>query len=90
MKPELTDEMVAGMDDMSEDQLREQHIAACGRHMLAAASAGDPVTARHWLDDMTAAIKQRSKAQVAAMEGCYFSAEGEKARLAARAGGAQQ
>ena len=87
MNPALNDEMVAGMDDMSEDHLRELHIAACGRHMLAAASAGDPVTARHWLDDMTAAIKQRSPAQVARMEGCYFSEEGEKARLAARAKG---
>lgn len=85
MTPALTDEMVAGMDDMSEDHLREVHIATCGRHMLAAAAAGDPVTARHWLDDMTAAIKQRSPAQVAAMEDCFFSVEGEKARLAARA-----
>lgn len=68
MNPALNDEMVAGMGDMSEDHLREQHIAACGRHMLAAASAGDPVTARHWLDDMTAAIKQRSPEQVARLE----------------------
>jgi len=87
VNPALTEEMVADMDDMSEDHKRELHIAACGRHMLAAAEAGDPVTARHWLDDMTAAIKQRSKAQVARMEGCYFSEEGEKARLAARAKG---
>jgi hypothetical protein len=68
------------------DAEREAHIAACGRHMLAAAAAGDTVTARHWLDDMVAAVKQRSPVQVAAMESCYFAAEGERARLAARAG----
>lgn len=66
------------------DEQREAHIAACGRHMLAAQAAGDAVTARHWLDEQNLAIKQRSPAQIARMEGCYFSAQGEQARLAAR------
>lgn len=70
------------------DEQREAHIAACGRHMLAAQAAGDAVTARHWLDEQTFAIKARSAAQVAKLEACYFSAEGERARLAARVKGA--
>ena len=87
MSPALTDEMVAGMDDMSEDHMRELHIAACGRRINAAYRAGDHTKARQWLDLQTQAVKARSPQQVARMEREYFSEEGERARLAARAGG---
>lgn len=87
MSPALTDEMVAGMDDMSEDRVREAHIAECGRQINAAYARGDHKKARQWLDMQTHAIKGRSPAQVARMERDYFSEEGERARLAARAKG---
>lgn len=90
MNPALTDEMVAGMDDMSEDHLREQHIAECGRQINAAYAKGNHKAARQWLDMQTQAVKARSPHQVARMEREYFSEDGERARLAARAGGAQQ
>lgn len=85
MTPALTDEMVAGMDDMSEDAIREAHIAECGRQINAAYARGNHVAARQWLDLQTQAVKARSPAQVAAMERDYFGEEGERARLAARA-----
>lgn len=83
MSPTLTDEMVAGMDDMSEDQVRENFIAECGRQINVAYRAGDHKTARRWLDLQTQAVKARSPAQVARMERCYFSEEGVRARHAA-------
>ncbi|MDQ0068298.1 hypothetical protein J2W34_000072 [Variovorax boronicumulans] len=58
MTPELSDEMVAGMDDMSEDHMREDHIVVTEQPIYRAT-----------------------------VEGCYFSEEGERARLAARTGG---
>ena len=87
MTPLLTDEMVAGMDDMSEDAVREKHIAECGRQVNAAYARSDHTAARQWLDLQTQAVKARSPVQVAAMERDYFSEEGERARLAARTGG---
>lgn len=85
MKVELSDEMIAGADDMSEDRIREAHIAECGRQINAAYARGDHKKARQWLDMQTHAIKGRSPAQVERMERDYFSEEGERARLAARA-----
>lgn len=68
MTPALTDEMVAGMDDMSSDHLREELIAECGRRINTAYRAGDFKAARQWLESQTQAIKGRSAAQVALME----------------------
>lgn len=87
MSPALNDEMVDGMDDMSEDHMRELHIAECGRRINAAYRAGNHTDARRWLDLQTQAVKARSPEQVARMEREYFSEEGEQARIAARAKG---
>lgn len=72
----------------TEDEIREDHIAECGRQINAAYRAGDHKAARRWLDTQTQAIKGRSREQVARMERDYFSEQGEQARLAARAGAA--
>lgn len=69
------------------DAERETFIEAAGRRFVAAHSAGDMETARLWLAEQTLAVKERTPAQVARLEQCYFSAEGEKARLAAQTGG---
>lgn len=70
------------------DADRETFITDCGRRINEAYSKGDRQMARGLVDMRTQAIKGRSAAQVAAMERDYFSEEGERARLAARTGGA--
>lgn len=62
------------------DEQREAYIADCGRRMLAAHAAGDLAVARRWLDLEMAAIKERSPTQVALLEACFFTAQGDRAR----------
>lgn len=59
----------------------EAHIADCGRLFLKAHTEGDMALARRWLAEQTKAVQSRSPAAVARLEDCYFSAEGERARL---------
>jgi len=66
------------------DEERERHIEALGRRFLAAHAAGEMEIARNWLAQQTQAVKERSAAQVAKLEACYFAAEGDRARLQAQ------
>lgn len=62
----------------------EAHIADCGRLFLKAHGEGDMPLARHWLAEQSRAVASRSPAAVARMEDCYFSYEGEQARMDAQ------
>lgn len=72
---------------MDEDEKRELHIKHCGDMMEANYAQGNREAAMAWLQAQNEAIKGRSAAQVARMEGCYFNDLGEqhRAHLEARA-----
>jgi hypothetical protein len=59
------------------DAEREIHIRDCGRLMTNAFERGNREEAMGWLQAQNDAIKGRSPAQVARMEGCYFCDRGE-------------
>lgn len=59
----------------------ELHIVDCGRLFLKAHWEGDMPLARHWLAEEIKAVRARLPAQVARMEDCFFSYEGEQARM---------
>jgi hypothetical protein len=62
------------------DAEREAHIKDCGRLMQKAYEQGNRQEAEQWQQAQFEAIRGRSAAQVAAMEGCYFDAQGDAAR----------
>ena len=68
---------------MMTDAEREAHIKDCGRLMQKAYSEGNRQEAEQWMQAQKEAIKGRSAAQVARMEGCYFCARGEADQTAA-------
>lgn len=59
------------------DQEREDYIKACGDRMRKAYEAGNREDADLWLQAQNHAIKDRSPAQVARMEACFFVTAGE-------------
>lgn len=59
------------------DQEREDYIKACGDRMRKAYEAGNREDADLWLQAQNQAIKDRSPAQVARMEACFFVTAGE-------------
>jgi uncharacterized protein (DUF2384 family) len=67
---------------MMTDQEREAHIKDCGRLMQKAYAEGNREEARQWMQAQAEAIRGRSPAQIARMEGCYFLARGEADRMA--------
>lgn len=62
------------------DQAREDYIKACGDRMRKAYEAGNREDAELWLQAQNHAIKDRSPAQVARMEACFFVTTGEADR----------
>jgi hypothetical protein len=59
------------------DAEREDYIKDCGLRMEHAYACGNRQAAEQWLQAQNEAIKGRSAAKVAAMEGCYFDQQGE-------------
>ena len=59
----------------------ELHIKACGRLVEKAMREGDKGAARIWLQAQNEGIACRSPAQVARMEACYFTEQGDADRV---------
>lgn len=66
------------------DLEREAHIKSCGLLMMKTYREGDRDAAQQWLRLQNEAIRQRSPAYVAKLEGCFFVEQGERARRAAQ------
>lgn len=62
------------------DLEREAHIKSCGLLMIKAYREGDRDGAQHWLRLQNEAIKERSPAFVAKLEGCFFCDDASNVR----------
>ena len=63
------------------DAERESLIKDCGHQVERCMRDGRPAAARVWLNAQNKAIADRSPAQVARMEACYFTEQGEADRI---------